>query len=314
MGIAGPVLLVFVAASLAAWAFLKLAQSSRKDLGRRLELFSRPFRREEETVLKGNNRPRWSVGTKHSGWLQRVEGKLAQADVPLRVNEYISLRVMTAAVPGLLLLVTSQNIALAIQVTLIGLLIPPIILSRRRRSRVIAFDRQLGEALTTMANSLRAGFGFLQAMELVSKEMPDPLGTEMARTIKEITLGVTVEEALQHLAGRVQSQELDLMITAVSIQRQVGGNLAELLDKIGHTITERERMQGEIRTLTAQGRISGLIIGCLPFVLAAFLIAFNPAYIGMLVNHPIGFLLLTIGVLAEILGIVLIRKIVAIDM
>lgn len=138
-----------------------------------------------------------------------------------------------------------------------------------------------------------------------------PLGGEFSGILKEIQLGMPTERALSGVLQRVASEDLEMMVTAVLIQRQVGGNLAEVLDKISETITERVRIKGEIKTLTAQGRISGMIIGSLPLVLAFILMLINPEYIKVLITDPVGPILIIYGVISQIMGALMIRKIVS---
>jgi energy-coupling factor transporter ATP-binding protein EcfA2 len=169
---------------------------------------------------------------------------------------------------------------------------------------------ELADSLGIMTNSLRAGYSFLQAMEMVAAEAPYPLGGEYKRTLREIQLGTPTETALNNMSHRVGSDDLELVVTAIITQRKVGGNLAEILDSIAGTIRERVRIQGEIKTLTAQGRISGLIIGLLPVALVAVLFVINPGYIGMLFTEPIGLVLVGGAVIGEIVGVLIVKKIV----
>lgn len=191
--------------------------------------------------------------------------------------------------------------------------IPFIMLQFCRKRRMKAFGQQLGDALTLAANSLRTGYSFTQAFDMVAREMLPPISTEFARTVKETNLGIPMEEALVNMAKRVNSKDFDLVITSVLIQRQVGGNLAEILDNIARTIRERVRIRNEIKTLTAQGRISGLIISLLPFGLAVAIYSINPEYISLLFVHPVGRTILAVALAGQVIGILLIRRIVAIE-
>lgn len=246
-------------------------------------------------------------------WLRRLEQEMMQADIPLKPEEYLGFQLIASLGPGILIYLFSSRLLLSLEWVTLSLMLPLLLLRRAKAKRVAAFDRQLGDSLGTIANSLRAGFGFQQAMEMISHEAAPPIGTEMARTIREINLGIPVEEALRNLGRRVASRDLELMVTAVVIQRQVGGNLAEIMDRIAHTIKERARIRGEIKTLTAQGRISGLVIGSLPFALAGFLLTVNPTYLGILFRHPLGLFMVVAGLFAEVMGAVIIRKIVTLD-
>jgi tight adherence protein B len=155
---------------------------------------------------------------------------------------------------------------------------PNLYIAYAARKRIKSFNNQLGDGITLMANSLRSGYSFLQSMDLVSREAPTPMSSEFRRVVQEIGLGLSTEEALANLLRRVPSEDLDLLITAVNIQHEVGGNLAQILETIGHTIRERVRIKGEIQVLTAQGRISAYVITGLPIALTIMITLINPDY------------------------------------
>lgn len=248
------------------------------------------------------------------GLAESFERELQKADIPLRGEEYLMIRIISAVVPAALVLLVSGQLLLALTLALCGFLLPPLFVSSAQQRRLKKFNLQLIDSLAIMANSLRAGYSFMQAVELVSKEMPAPIGKEFARTFREVNLGTPMEEALHNLGARITSQDLDLVLTAVLIQRQVGGNLAEIMDGISSTIRERIRIQGEIRTLTAQGRISGLIIGLVPPVLILIISLLNPGYLEPLFQTPAGWSMLAAGAASEFVGLVIIRKIIAVEM
>lgn len=183
----------------------------------------------------------------------------------------------------------------------------------KKNKRKKAIEGQIIDALTLMSSSLKAGYSFLQATEMAAREVPPPLGEEFGRTLHEMSMGRPVDDSLNELAQRTGVEDLDLVVTAVIIQRQVGGNLAEVLDTIAHTIRERIRIRGEIKTLTAQGRISGLIIGALPLAILLFITLINPGYIVPLFQNPIGLLFIGMGVSGQVIGMMLIRKIINIE-
>lgn len=241
---------------------------------------------------------------------KKVEIELMRADIPLRGEEFVMINFLIMIALGMLLLLLTRNAILGWLGVVVGFILPRIIVKRIKLKRVQKFNSQIGDSLVVMSNSLRAGFSFLQAMELVSREMPAPISVEFARTLREMNLGTPTEEALVGLTNRIESEDLDLVLTAVLIQRQVGGNLAEVLDGISHTIRERIRIKGEIRTLTAQGRISGMIVGALPLAIGLVLSVINPKYIGALFINPIGWAMLTVGIISMVIGIALIKKIV----
>lgn len=239
-----------------------------------------------------------------------VEEKLAQADLLLRGEEYLFLDLVLALGGSLLLWLVTFNPGLAALSAGFWLAVPWLYLGQLRQKRLHTFNNQLGDALLVMNNSLRAGYSFLQALEMVSREMSPPIASEFGRALREMQLGTATEVALNNLSRRVGSDDLDLVLTALTIQRQVGGNLAQIMDNIAETIRERVRIKGEIKTLTAQGRLSGLIIGILPLALLALLFLINPDYVGILWQEPLGRFLLGAAAAGEILGICLIKRIV----
>lgn len=182
-----------------------------------------------------------------------------------------------------------------------------------QRRRQEAFRRQIVDALTLISTSMKAGYSFIQAMDMVAREVPAPLGEEFGMAVHEMSLGATVDESLEEMVRRVGLEDLGLVVTAVLVQRQVGGNLTEVLDTIAHTIRERQRIQGEIKTLTAQGRISGIIIGLLPVGLTMFISLLNPTYMSTLFQSSLGLFLLFLGCCGEITGVLLIRRIIRIE-
>jgi len=185
-------------------------------------------------------------------------------------------------------------------------------LSIKRRQK--AFVNQLGDMLTMVANALRAGFSFLQAFELVAKEMDAPIGVEVRKVMNEINVGVTLEDALENMQRRVQSPDFELIVTAVLIQRQVGGNLAQILDTISGTIQERIRMRREVKALTAQGRASGVVLTLIPVFLAIALQIINPSYLAPLFQSPIGRMAIGGSIVLVILGYLVIMRIVDIKL
>ncbi|MGE5605756.1 MAG: type II secretion system F family protein [Bacteroidota bacterium] len=241
-----------------------------------------------------------------------IETELQKGDVPLRGYEFIFL---TAALTfGLIFLifVWNRNLISMTVAGLMGLISPLVYLRLKQQQKLSKFNNQIGDALVMVSNSLKAGYGFLQAIDMVAKEMAPPIKSEFARSIQEINLGVTTEEALIHLTERVPSADLDLVVTAMLIQRQIGGNLSEILDNISQTIRERITIKGEVKALTAQGRLSGWIIGILPAGIGAFLLMINPNYLMKLFTDPRGKLMLVYAAAAELTAVLIIRKIITI--
>lgn len=242
-------------------------------------------------------------------WTQNLELELQKADLPLKGSEMAMVMILFGGFGILLGLVVVGFLGLLIG-GIIGYLSPMIFIRIKQRKKLTLFNQQINDCLTLISNSLKAGFSFFQAVDLVSKEMQAPIATEFGRVLKEINFGASTEEALIDMVERVGSDDLDMVIQAVLIQRQVGGNLAEVLDTISQTIRERIRIQAEIKTLTAQGRMSGLIIGLLPVGLGMMMMMINPDYFELLWTTTLGKMMIGLAVLLEIIGGLVIRKIV----
>lgn len=315
------VFLSFLTVILIFAGIISIIASKKKKLSARLEKYTGKQeshsvedkeKKSHESSLRGSFKS-LSGTVAPKGWIKTAEVELAQADIPLRPEEYVTIQMLIIVVLTFLSYFVGGNLLLTVVVALLAALTPSILLKRAKARRIMKFNNQLGEGLSIMANSLRAGFSFMQSVDTLSKEMPPPLSTEFARMLKEMNLGSTTEEALDNLLNRVESEDLDLVITAVKIQRQVGGNLAEVLERIAATIKQRIKLKGEVKTLTAQSRVSGLIIGLLPLFIIGVVSLIHPEYITTLFTHPLGFIMLGWAVVSEIIGFLVIRKIVAID-
>jgi tight adherence protein B len=246
------------------------------------------------------------------GFAQNIATQLARADLKLTVGEFIVLSVTVAL--GLALLFYMMHRYFFIPVgLLLGFFAPRWYVSYRQGQRLKAFNDQLADALNLIVNSLRAGYSTLQAMEVISREMPAPISQEFGRVVLELQLGVAFDTAMFNLLRRVPSEDMDLVVTAMSVQREVGGNLAEVLDAITFTIRERIRIKGEIKVLTAQGKYSGYIITALPFALGGFIYFSNPDFIAPLFNDPCGWMMLGVAAVMIMLGYFVINKIVSIE-
>lgn len=242
----------------------------------------------------------------------KVDTELAKADIPLKGEEFLGLTLLLVLGGGLFFALLTGNPAAGLVAAVLGGYLPHFGLRMAKSRRLTKFNGQIGDALVVMANSLRSGFSFLQAMDMVRKEIPNPIAKEFGAALQEMNWGTPTDEALHNMASRVNSEDLDLVVTAVLIQRQVGGNLAEVLDNIANTIRERVRIKGEIKTLTAQGRISGLVIGLLPIFLTGAIYFINPEYIKLLFTSKTGLMMVSFAMLLQILGLSLIRKVVQI--
>jgi tight adherence protein B len=247
-----------------------------------------------------------------TGYTKRIELQLQKGDVPLHGYEFIFLVILTTMGGAFTFFLINHNLVSMVAAGLLGFIGPVFFLKIRQQKKLHKFNNQIGDTLVLISNSLKAGYGFMQALDMVSKELPPPIRTEFGRVLQDINLGTPTEDALLLMTNRVSSTDLDLVITAMLIQRQIGGNLAEILDNISNTIRERIRIHGEVKTLTAQGRLSGFIIGAMPVALGLILLLINPKYITELFADPRGQLMLIYAAVAEVVAILIIHKIIAI--
>jgi len=253
----------------------------------------------------------------------RLSTDIARADLKLKPAEFLVIWAITpiafvvaAFIIGFIFPAFRNPIALLVFFVL-GAFAPRWYLKRRQAKRLDNFNKQLPDTITLLANSLRAGSSFLQGMELVTRESGPPLATEFDRVIREMSLGMSLTGALNNLVRRVASEDLELMVTAIVIQTQVGGNLATVLDAIAFTIRERVRITGEIQTLTAMQRYSGYVLMLLPVALGAILFLISPTYMGKMLDKPpemlglpLGAFFFAVGGLSMFGGYLLIRRII----
>lgn len=297
------------------------ARAATPEMEDRLERFGAPV---EAAVASNEER---TSATPVADQLERaVKGRsftetmrlaLARADLRMTIGEWMAVRIIAVIVGGLFGLIVGRSsigLALLFMIVLggVGWMAPQFYLSYRAKKRVKAFVNQLGDTIGLMANSLRAGYSLLQTMELISRESPAPMCDEFRRVVREVGLGISTQQALENLLRRIPSEDLDLMVSAISIQHEVGGNLGQILDVIGETIRERVRIKGEIAVLTSQQALSGYVISGLPIALGLGLFFLNREYmLGMFVWPwiclPIGALVL------EGFGFLVMKKIVAIE-
>ncbi|HAS73964.1 MAG TPA: secretion system protein [Clostridiales bacterium UBA8960] len=239
--------------------------------------------------------------------------QIKQADIPLTYEEIFVVKIMGATSLSFLTFALSRNIVLTLLVLGFIWLLPKLLISSRIKKRVKEFDEQLNEGLVMISNALKAGYSFLQALAVAADETQDPFSKEFKGLLKELSLGIPLEDGLSNLMERMPSEDLKLIVNAILIQKDVGGNLSEILENIGETIRERQRIKNEINTLTAQGRLSGMIIMAMPVVLGLMIYVFSPDYIMELFNTLLGRIMLVVAFISQILGWIFIRKIVNID-
>jgi tight adherence protein B len=240
---------------------------------------------------------------------ERISKSLARADIKMRPGEYVGLLVIAAIGSGFVFyFIGGRAILVGLLGSILGFFLPGMYVKRQQKQRLIKFDNQLGDMLNLLVNGLRAGFSTMQAMEAVSKELPPPICDEFHRVVQEMQLGVPMERSLDNLLRRIPSEDLDLVITAINVQREVGGNLAEILDTISFTIRERVRIKGEIRVLTTQASYSGKMLSFMPLAVMGILYLMNRQYMMEFFIHgvcgyiPLGIAGILIGLGSFVMG------------
>jgi tight adherence protein B len=280
-------------------------QAEKKFVSERLDRFSRETQeamlaaKEQKTPLTD-----W-IGTQVSrfSWGQSLSRQLARADLKLRVGEFLSLMLIVGVGLGAIVwFLAGRDILSGVIGLGVGIALPYIYVRNQQGKRLQRFDEQLGDMLSLMVNSLRAGYSTMQALEAVSKELPSPISDEFRRVVQEMQLGITMEATLDNLLRRMPSKDLDLVVTAMNVQREVGGNLAEIMETISHTIRERVRIKGEIRVLVSQVMTSGKFLAAMPIMLTVGMYFLNRNYMMNFFNPNTRWL----GIPALILGAVII--------
>ncbi|MCE5197654.1 MAG: type II secretion system F family protein [Armatimonadota bacterium] len=238
---------------------------------------------------------------------------LTRAGLKLRPSEFIGLVSALALILALMMSVVAKTVFAEVLGIFIGCVGPFVYVKGLEAQRVTAFSRQIPDALSLISSAVRSGFSFQRAMQMVSEELPNPLAEEFRRVIDELNVGVSVEAALTRLANRISSYDLQLVVTAIIIQQQIGGNLAEIIDNIAETIRERVRVEGEMAALTAEGKISGVVLVLLPIVLAALISIVNPGYLAPLIADPVGRIIISAAVILQIFGALIIKAMLVVD-
>ncbi len=242
-----------------------------------------------------------------------LQTELARANVRLTVGEFLILQVSAAVIIGALaFLISGAHLVAALWGT-VGWFLPKVWVGRRQAGRLKAFNDQLADTIALMSNSLRSGLSLVQSMEMISREAAPPVSEEFQRVVREIGLGVGPQSALVHLVRRVNSEDLDLLVTAILVQFEIGGNLSRILDSIASTIRERVKLHGEIRTMSAQGRMSGYILSGLPVAIGGILMLVAPGYMAKLFSPGPWLVLPFCAAFGIGTGMLVMRKLVAIE-
>lgn len=247
---------------------------------------------------------------------EQVALTLERAGVPLRVGEYYIIRYVAAVLFFMLPFIFSRGVlafVLGVGMAVLGYVLPAMWVSSKRSTLVKRLNAQMVEMLGMVANSLKSGYGLMQSFEFAANQIDPPLATELRRMLRDANLGMSGEDALQAMGERIDSPDMDMVLTAINIQRAVGGNLADVLEGVAFTMRERERIRGEITTLTSQQRMTGIIIGGLPVGMGLLFMLINPDYMGLMFTTTAGQVMLVAAVVLEILGAMSMKKILAIE-
>lgn len=242
--------------------------------------------------------------------LRKLENDLAMSGILIRPSEFLIFWLVLAIGPSTLIFMLGGNIIFVLMFLLLGLLAPPLYVNRKRTKRVELFEQQLIDAISIMSSCLKAGLTFQQALVSISTEMPNPISEEFGRVVKELKLGSSIETSLTRLSDKIGSQNFMMIVSAILIQRQTGGNLSEILTNISGTIKERFKIKNEIKVLTATARTSGLVVGLMPLVIILVFLLFNPDYVTIFFKSNLGIAMMVIAIIMEIIGFLIIRKIV----
>lgn len=244
---------------------------------------------------------------------EKLDSLLIRAGVPLTSGEFILFRWLSTLLSAGILYLIFPVVGIVPMGAFLGYWAPKMGVVRKQQKRLQRFNDGLPDMITVIIGSLKAGFSFPQSLKSVVEESDAPIREEIDLVLKQMQYGSSLEDALGQLQERMPSGDLELMIQAILIQRQVGGNLATVLETIVQTIRDRNFIQRQVTTLTAQGRLSGIVIGLLPVVLGIAIYLMNPEYIGTLFKHPIGRIMLGLGTLSGMIGFILIRKLTSIE-
>jgi tight adherence protein B len=330
-----PIAIVFAAAAAVGVLLVFVSLAGGSDVNARLERYAsaspadravQPKKDLGERVATSAALTNLNRVVERRDWGNNLARELARADVALKPSEFLAIRFAATIGPPLVMIILSPLVSLFgspllwLGGVVVGFFVPKFWLSRRKSKRLKAFNSGLADTIMLLANSLRAGSSFLQSVEMVVREAQAPISTEFSRVIREVNLGLPLDDALSNLGRRMKSDDLDLMTTAIAIQHSVGGNLAEILDTIAYTIRERVRIQGEIKTLTAQQRMSGYVVGLLPVALVGLLSVIAPNFMSPMLQkppelfgQPAGLIILGVGGLMMGIGFIFIRRIVDIE-
>lgn len=240
--------------------------------------------------------------------------ELQAADIKMRPEEFITIWIIASLVPAALVALFLGNTVVSIALAVAGIVVPLVIIKSKQKSRVKKFDEQLSDALMICCSCLRSGLSFTQAMETISKDMDAPISTEFETCLKEVSMGASMDDALDNMGKRIKSKHLALMISAVLVQRQTGGNLSQILETLSDTIRDRMKLKKQLKTATSSGKMSGMIVGAMPVILLGMFSLVNYDFVKVLFTETRGNIALAAAAGFEIMAFVAIKKITSVKM
>lgn len=307
-------LLAFVIAFILSYTF----GASKIATDKRMEEFKKKEGYTEVSLVKNRKKARQKKENQNGIFVKfasSLYSQLQSADIKMRPEEFIIIWIVVAVLPALFILLISDSLAtVAIVASVVGAFIPFIIIKIKQKQRVKKFDVQLSDALMISCSSLRAGLSFTQAMEAISRDMPDPIASEFSIVLEEMTMGMPMDEALERLNKRIKSDYLPLMVSSVLIQRQTGGNLSSILEGIANSIKEKMKLKQELKASTASGRSTAIMVGSMPVVLCLLFFLINRDFIMPLFTTTLGHVFLGVAAGLEVLCFVAVKKIITIKM
>ncbi len=317
----GSIVLVFLSCLMFAFSIMSVF-SSQSFLDEQLKPFEEAFatshglkhkKKQKEKIMLNRALELTSSLVEKKSFAGALQSVLEQANIPLKLSEFVFFHISGTIILGLLCYTLTQNLLLTLPFVLVLTALPLLIIEIQKNRRKTLFHTQLPDTLLLTAGALKAGYSFSQALSMVSEETKPPIATEFKRVLAEARLGLPMEEALETMAERVRSINFDWTVMAVKIQREVGGNLAEILEILANTIRERDRVERQIDVLTAEGKLSAIILFCLPFVLGFIIFLLNPSYVKTLFSHIIGIAMVLASLTLMIVGGAWLKKTISIE-
>lgn len=288
----------------------------------KLKYYDEHYRR--RMTIEGDKKERIGLIKRLARWVpsvsigkarrRKLELDLIQANVAVTIEELTVIKFLTSMFGAFMGFLIAQNFIWAAVIFLIIWQVPRFVISRKKHRNRALFDEQLNDGIALISNSLKAGYSFLQALRLVAEETEDPFSREFKHLLKEMNLGLSMDESFRNLLERMDSEDLRLVVNVILIQKDIGGNLSEILENIGGTIRDRQKLRNEVKTLTAQGKLSGIIVMGLPIALALVIYIVNTEYIIVLFQTSLGRMLLGLALFNQMLGWLVIKRIINIEL